>query len=109
MGEKVILLAVLSIFLIILFAVMILFTLVARVWIRAFLGGAPISILNLLAMWLRGNPAGFLVDTLLALKHRGIDSNPGEVETAYIAYKGQPFNPNELADLVLERRDDASG
>ena len=77
---------------------------VLRVWVRGVLGGVRVSILDVIGMKLRRNPPGLLLDTALALKHRGFEVGVQEVETAYMAYKGQPFTPSELADLVVQRR-----
>ena len=76
---------------------------VLRVWVRGVLGGVRVSILDVIGMKLRRNPPGLLLDTALALKHRGFEVGVQEVETAYMAYKGQPFTPSELADLVVRR------
>jgi uncharacterized protein YqfA (UPF0365 family) len=76
---------------------------VLRVWVRGVLGGVRVSILDVIGMKLRRNPPGLLLDTALALKHRGIEVGVQEVEAAYMAYKGQAFTPSELADLVVRR------
>jgi hypothetical protein len=46
---------------------------------------------------------GLLIDTAVALKHRGLEVGVQEVEKAYLAYKGQTFTPSELANLVVLR------
>jgi uncharacterized protein YqfA (UPF0365 family) len=79
------------------------FFFVLRVWIRGVLGGIRISILDIIGMKLRHNPPGLLIDTAVALKHRGLGVGVQEVEKAYLAYKGQTFTPSELADLVVQR------
>jgi uncharacterized protein YqfA (UPF0365 family) len=75
---------------------------VLRVWIRGVLGGVRISIFDVIGMKLRRNPPGLLIDTALALKYRGFEVGVQEVETAYMAYKGQAFTPSELADVVVQ-------
>jgi uncharacterized protein YqfA (UPF0365 family) len=80
------------------------FLFLLRVWIRGVLGGVPLSILDIIGMKLRHNPPGLLIDTALALKHRGFEVGVQEVEKAYMAYKGRAFTPSELADLVVQRR-----
>lgn len=72
-------------------------------WLRAFMSGAPVSMLHIVGMRIRGNPPGLMVDTLAALKHRGVDATMHIVESTYLAHKGQPFTPAELADLVEQR------
>jgi uncharacterized protein YqfA (UPF0365 family) len=79
------------------------FASVMRVWIRGLLGGVRISIFDVIRMKLRGNPPGLLIDTAVALKHRGVEAGVQEAENAYLAYKGQTFTPSELADLVVQR------
>jgi uncharacterized protein YqfA (UPF0365 family) len=76
---------------------------VLRVWVRGLLGGIRISLFDIIGMKLRRNPPGLLLDTALALKHRGFEVGVPEVEAAYMAYKGQAFTPSELADLVVRR------
>lgn len=74
-----------------------------RPWLRGFMGGAPVSVIQLIGMRLRGNPPGLLVDTLLTLRHRGVDASIREVESSYIANKGQVDQPARLASIVEER------
>jgi hypothetical protein len=45
-----------------------------------------------------------IIDTALALKHRGVAVGLKEVEKTYMAYKGRAFTPSELADLVVQCR-----
>lgn len=82
----------------------VLFTGLFRIWLRAFLSGQPVLLLQILGARLRGNPPALLVDTLLALKHRGESSTLDEVEKVYISHKGHEFTPGELADVVVESR-----
>lgn len=74
-----------------------------RVWLRAFLSGARVSVIDILGMRLRGNPPGLLVDALLALRHRSVDASLRDVESTYVAHKGMPMSPIELAELVEQR------
>ena len=104
MGDKIILAVVIAALLLGGVAPLVAFALVFPVWLRALLGGARVSILDVLRMRLRGHPAGVLVDALLVLKYRGIESSIAEVEKTYIAHKGQSFTASELADLVLQLR-----
>jgi uncharacterized protein YqfA (UPF0365 family) len=75
-----------------------------RVWVRGLLGGVRVSLPDVVGMRLRRTPAGLVVDALLTLKYRGVEASTAEVESAYIAHKGQPFTPTELADLVIQRK-----
>jgi uncharacterized protein YqfA (UPF0365 family) len=74
-----------------------------RPWLRAFMAGAPVSILSIIGMRLRGNPPGLLIDTLLALKFRGKTVSIADVERVYLANKGQVHEPARLAGMVEER------
>jgi uncharacterized protein YqfA (UPF0365 family) len=96
-----VLLAITGLMITVVFAVITLFFF--RPWVRALLGGAPISAVTIIGMKLRGNPVNLLIDTALALNHRGIPVGIRDVETAYIAYKGRAFTPTQLADIVIER------
>jgi uncharacterized protein YqfA (UPF0365 family) len=74
-----------------------------RPWLRAFLSGVPVSMFDVLAMRLRGNPPGLLIDTLLVLKHRGVEASMADIESTYLANKGQVHQPARLAGMVEER------
>lgn len=74
-----------------------------RVWLRAFLNGGRVSVIDILGMRLRGNPPGLLVDALLVLQHRGVEASLPDVESTYLAHTGMPLSPIELAELVQQR------
>ena len=103
MGQQTTLLITLAVLLVINLVFLAGFLAVMRVWIRGVLAGVRISMFDVIGMKLRRNPPGLLIDTALALKHRGFEVRVQEVETAYMAYKGQTFTPRELADLVVQR------
>jgi hypothetical protein len=105
MGDQTTLLITLAALLVIILVFLAGFFSVMRVWIRGVLGGVRISIFDVIGMKLRRNPLGLLIETALALKHRGFEVDVRQVETAYMAHKGQTFTPSELADLVVQRLD----
>ena len=43
----------------------------AAPWMRAFMSGAPISLVQLIGMRLRGVPPNLVVDSVVTLVHRG--------------------------------------
>ena len=55
------------------------------VWLRALLAGAPVSLLNLVAMRLRQVPYSVMVDTLIKATKAGITLTMDEVEAQYLA------------------------
>jgi uncharacterized protein YqfA (UPF0365 family) len=67
------------------------------------LGGAQLSLLELIGMRLRGNPPGLIVDALLVLTHRGVRATAADVESTYMAHKGTGISLTELVDLVQDR------
>jgi|SRR5579872_274320 len=104
MDDKSIALVVMSIIcLLFILSLLLVFVLIIPAWMRGLLGGVRVSILEVVGMRVRGNPAGLLIDTMLALEHRGIKARSHDVESAYIANKGMHFTPTELADLVADR------
>ena len=72
-------------------------------WRKAQLAGAPVSLIVLIMMKLRGSPAGLLVDTFISLKHRGVSASIADVERTYLAIQHPYLMVSELADEV-ERR-----
>jgi len=72
-------------------------------WMRSFLGGAPVMVLQMIGMRLRGVPPGLIVDGLVTLVHRGIPHDLSRVrlaETIYLAQRGLVDSPAQLADLM---------
>ena len=55
------------------------------VWLRALLAGAPVSLLNLVAMRLRQVPYSVMVDTRIKATKAGITLTMDEVEAQYLA------------------------
>ena len=72
-------------------------------WMRSFLGGAPVMVLQIIGMRLRGVPPGLVVDGLVTLVHRGIPHDLSRVrlaETIYLAQRGLVDSPAQLADMM---------
>ena len=79
-------------------------------WLRAFTGGAPVMLFDLIGMKLRRVPPGLIVDELVALVQRGRPHdrrNCSRAQRIYLARCGQIHSSQELADL-LEKDDEAS-
>jgi uncharacterized protein YqfA (UPF0365 family) len=55
------------------------------VWLRAWLAGAYVSIVNLVAMRLRQVPYGLVVDARITAKKAGIDISIDDIEAHYLA------------------------
>jgi hypothetical protein len=72
-------------------------------WIRAFTAGAPVSVIEILGMRLRGNSPSLLVDAHLALRHSGIRTSIRDVESTYIAHKREIRDSHGLVKLVRDR------
>ncbi|MFM8891177.1 MAG: flotillin-like FloA family protein [Planctomycetia bacterium] len=73
---------------------------VLRPWLRAFLYGTPVSMLHIVAMRLRGNPVGLVIDAYVSLRRRGVDVSCMDVERAYIDGRNRIFSADDLAELV---------
>jgi uncharacterized protein YqfA (UPF0365 family) len=72
-------------------------------WMRGFLGGAPVSVLQLLGMRLRGVPARLVVDAVVTLVHREHPYEPQLsrlVESTYLAQRGLIQSSTQLAEVV---------
>ncbi|MFN4259785.1 MAG: flotillin-like FloA family protein [Gemmataceae bacterium] len=76
------------------------FVLVFRSWLVGLLSGAPVRVLDIVGMRLRGNPPRLIVEAYATLRHRGVQVTVAQVESAYIAHKGKIFDSTRLADRV---------
>ncbi len=82
---------------IVIFVALILFLVVARfigIWIRARVSNAPISFLNLIAMWIRKVPPALIVDSRITGVKAGIDFSTDGLEAHYLA-------GGHVSDVVL--------
>jgi len=71
-----------------------------RPWVRAFMSGAPIPIMSLLGMRLRGTPVRLLTDAYIQLRHRGSTATLADVEKLYIANRHRVRKAGDLIDFV---------
>lgn len=75
-------LVIAGIFLLVVFILIISFF---KVWLKAWLSGAPVSIANLIAMRLRGVPYSLIVDSRITMAKAGVDIHSDQVEQHYLA------------------------
>src|SRR5262245_7627910 len=83
-----------------------LFAMLFLPWMRAFLSGAPVMVIQLLGMRLRGVPPRLIVDALVMLVHRGYPHEPARsrlAESVYLAHRVRIQTPDQLANMVEER------
>jgi uncharacterized protein YqfA (UPF0365 family) len=74
--------------------------LLARPWLRALASGAPVSLLSLVGMRMRGSPAILLIDTYIALRRAGVNASIVDVEGAYIDHRTRVRTRDDLVELV---------
>jgi uncharacterized protein YqfA (UPF0365 family) len=82
------------------------FAFLAAPWMRAFMSGVPISIIQLIGMRLRGVPPNLIVDSLVTLVHRGHPFDRrlcSQAESLYLAQRSLIQSPEHLADLLEKR------
>jgi uncharacterized protein YqfA (UPF0365 family) len=75
-------------------------------WMQAFLSGAPVMIIQLLGMRLRGVPPRLIVDALVMLVHRGYPHDQARsrlAESIYLAHRVRIQSADQLADMLEER------
>ena len=60
-------------------------------WLRAMVSGAPVSMIKLIIMRLRGVPASTIVNTRIMAVKAGLDIASDELEAHYLASDGQPI------------------
>jgi uncharacterized protein YqfA (UPF0365 family) len=77
-----------------------LFALLARPWLRAAASGAPVSLLSILGMRLRGNSPTLLIDAYIALRRAGVNATVSAVEGIYIDNRTRVRTSQDLTELV---------
>ncbi len=87
-----------------LFLVLMFFSL--RLWMQALLTNTPISIGQIIGMRLRSSPATLIVHATIALRHRGEAVTVDQVERCFLAFGTRTMTGTELADLVLQKRNE---
>src|SRR3954467_4147194 len=55
------------------------------IWLRALSSGAPVTVLELIALRLRGVPVGMIVDSRITAVKSGLDVSIDELSTHYLA------------------------
>jgi hypothetical protein len=76
-----------------------------RPWMRAFLTGAPVSLIRIIGMRLRGCPALLIIDARTMLVQSGHSAPIDTVERTYLMHRSSVFSPEDLAALVLKTRE----
>lgn len=64
------------------------------IWLRAYASGAPVAMLNLIAMWLRKSPMALIVDSRITASKAGLDVTINQLEAHHMA-------GGSVADAVL--------
>jgi len=71
-----------------------------RPWIRSVVSGAPIPLVSIVLMRLRGAPVKLLLDAYIQLRHRGSTVPLWQVEKQFLASRTRIRNAGDLVDLV---------
>ena len=79
--------------------------LILKPWRRAFFSGAPVSLLYIIGMRLRGNSPNFLIDAYVELAKGGIRMPIDHVECLFMKYQYQIRSPHDLARMCQERHE----
>ena len=75
----------------------------ARPWLRAMMSGAPVSLISILGMRLRGTPPNLVIDAYIQLRMRGNETGLADVERQYIAQQQRVRSSGDLVDLVEQQ------
>jgi uncharacterized protein YqfA (UPF0365 family) len=95
-----ILLVLAGVFLVLALLAVTAFFLLLRLWLRAALVGAPVSLLRILAMRLRGNRPGLLIDAYVRLRLERVMTTIEAVEKVYIENRNRVYTTDDLVELV---------
>ncbi len=68
-------------------------------WLRAFLLGTPVSLVQLIGMKLRGTPLGVVTEAYSTLKRRGEVQKISEVELFYLDHRTKVTIAEDLVEL----------
>ena len=104
MPTEIAIVAVLVILLIAALVVAAFFVTLVRPWLRGVLYGAPVSLIQVVAMRLRGNPPMMLIDSYIALRRSGVNATIADVENVYIDCRNRVRNAGDLVELVQSRQ-----
>ncbi|MBN1673269.1 MAG: flotillin-like protein FloA [Kiritimatiellae bacterium] len=72
-----------------------------NLWVRALAAGAPVGILNLLGMTLRGVPGRLVVESRIRLVKAGIEMHTQPLEALYLAGDRQPSIVLNVVDATI--------
>jgi uncharacterized protein YqfA (UPF0365 family) len=84
--------------------VMVLFLSFIRIWIKAMTSGVPISLIRIIGMKLRGNPAELLIDTHIILTKQQNSATLDETEYTYMENRNRVRSSDDLIRLVKEKK-----
>jgi len=76
------------------------FVVVVRPWMRTFFHGLPVSIIQIIAMRLRGNSPSLLIDSYISLKRAKVMTTIEDVENVYIDARNRILTSDDLVKLV---------
>ena len=85
------------------------FLTVFRPWMKARTSRAPIPVMDLVGMRLRGASVDLVVDAYVGLVQADCPVTVGEVEAVCFRNKGRRLSPEMLAVLVREQKEAAAG
>jgi uncharacterized protein YqfA (UPF0365 family) len=74
-------------------------------WFRCFLSGAPITLVQLVGMRLRGTPVKMITDAAVALVQSGHSVSCHQVERAYLANRHRIMTMADLLEIVKKDLD----
>ncbi|MEP3479267.1 MAG: hypothetical protein ABJZ55_08475 [Fuerstiella sp.] len=98
---KMLLFAILAVFLIIWGYVVFL---ILKPWLRSFMSGGKVSVLEIAMTRMRKNPVNLIVDAYLSLQYSGFKTTYATVEKHYIVYRSKIITST---DLVLSVQQDS--
>lgn len=75
---------------------------IARPWLRAFMSGGKVSLMQIAMTRYRGNPVNLIVDAYLSLLHSDVDTTYPNVEKSYIVHRSRIIASSDLALAVKE-------
>lgn len=73
---------------------------VVRPWLRVMLSGGRASVLQILAMRLRGTPAMLVCDAYVSLLHAGEVVDLADVESLYLVHRGDIHSSQDLVERM---------
>lgn len=74
-----------------------------RRWLRLQLLGTPVTLFQILAMWLRGHPPALLLDAYVLLRRAGVEATISDVENVYLENRGRIVSCDDLVTLVKQQ------